>query len=97
MSLLDEMRARRAEILAAAERCGLMNIRVFGSVARREEDEKSDIDLLVDVIPESTKGWEVFGFPMDVEDMFGRKVDMVFDGYLNKWIGPRILAEAQAL
>lgn len=45
---LEELRARREEILALGERYGAHNVRVFGSVARGEADPESDIDLLVD-------------------------------------------------
>jgi uncharacterized protein len=48
---LDEVLAHRDEIRAMAARYGLSNIRVFGSVARGKADERSDLDLLVDVEP----------------------------------------------
>ncbi len=47
---LDELlQAKRADILQTAHKYGAYNVRVFGSVARCEADEKSDIDLLVDM------------------------------------------------
>lgn len=42
----------REEILALADQHGARNVRVFGSVARGEADEASDIDLLVDMDPD---------------------------------------------
>jgi uncharacterized protein len=48
MVTLDILRAeRREEILRLAERRGAQDVRVFGSVARSEANEKSDLDLLV--------------------------------------------------
>jgi predicted nucleotidyltransferase len=45
---MDTLRAeRREEILRLAERRGALNLRVFGSVARGEANEHSDLDLLV--------------------------------------------------
>lgn len=44
---LDDLRARRAEIIALAEQHGAYNVRVFGSVARGQASATSDVDLLV--------------------------------------------------
>jgi predicted nucleotidyltransferase len=79
MPLLDEIRAKRTEILAIAERCGLTDIKIFGSVARGEERPDSDVDFLVTADPKNIKGIETFGFPSDVAALIGRKVDMVFE------------------
>lgn len=49
MTASDIIRERREEILAIARKHGAFNVRVFGSVARGEADEESDIDLLVDL------------------------------------------------
>ena len=43
------LQQNRGEIIAIATRKGLADVRVFGSVARGEETENSDIDLLVNV------------------------------------------------
>jgi hypothetical protein len=45
---IDGLRLRRDEILRVCAEFGASNVRVFGSVARDEDDEKSDIDPLVD-------------------------------------------------
>ncbi len=44
---LEHIRSKRDEILALAEQFGASNLRVFGSVARGEASDKSDVDLLV--------------------------------------------------
>lgn len=74
----------RDEVLEAAKRCDLTNVRVFGSIARGDADENSDIDLLVSVLPNTKLGFEVFGLPVVVEKLTGRKVDMLFDDQLKK-------------
>ena len=49
---LEELRTtNREEILRLATACGAANVRIFGSVARGENDSRSDIDLLVDLEP----------------------------------------------
>ena len=72
----------RDEVLEAAKRCDLTNVRVFGSIARGDADASSDIDLLVSVVPDSKLGFELYGLPVLVEKLTGRKVDMVFDDQL---------------
>jgi hypothetical protein len=46
--LIDTLRAQRDTILALSQQYGARNIRVFGSVARGEEQADSDVDFLVD-------------------------------------------------
>ncbi|MBI2300914.1 MAG: nucleotidyltransferase domain-containing protein [Armatimonadetes bacterium] len=75
---LPELRERRAEIEAVAAAHGASNIRVFGSVARGDADERSDVDLLVDVAP--GVGWTFFGLYEALGDLLGCKVDVVADG-----------------
>jgi predicted nucleotidyltransferase len=56
---LGFLRAARGQILAAASRRGLRDVRVFGSVARGEAVETVDVDLLVAPGPDTT----LFGAP----------------------------------
>ena len=51
MSALEQLRAKRAEILAVASRHGARKVRVFGSVARGDDDGASDVDILVEMEP----------------------------------------------
>ncbi len=51
MNLDSLLKSLREEILRIAAKHGAHNVRVFGSVARGEADEKSDIDLLVEFEP----------------------------------------------
>lgn len=72
---LEELRARRAEIEEIAGRYGIRNIRVFGSVARGEARDGSDVDFLVDV----EKGRSLFdlgGFYADLQDLLGCEIDV---------------------
>jgi predicted nucleotidyltransferase len=51
MDVNELLREQRQEILQTAARHGARNVRVFGSVARGEADEQSDIDFLVEMVP----------------------------------------------
>ena len=78
------LRNHRDALLAEAARRGLENVRVFGSVARGEADEDSDIDLLVSIIPNAKVGGiAMIGFQSRAEKMLGRPVDLVFDDELD--------------
>ena len=58
---LTEVRRRRQEILDILGRAGAGNVRVFGSVARGTADERSDVDLLVDLEEPRPHGFAYFG------------------------------------
>ena len=86
----------RAEILSLAERYGLRDVRVFGSMARGDAKENSDIDLLV-TAPEGTSGLALGGLLMDVSDLLGRNVDVVTERAIRPALRDRILREAVPL
>lgn len=96
MSLNELLQAKREDILSIAARYGASNVRVFGSVARGEADEKSDIDLLVDTEPGRSL-FELGGLLTDLQDLLGCKVDVVPEDSLRERIRERVLKEAVAL
>ena len=96
MSLLDELRKNRDKILAIAKECGLTDVRVFGSVARGEEREDSDIDILVHYGTDASL-MKHAGFMVELEDLFKRKVDVVEDKRLHWVIRDDVLREAMPL
>ena len=73
---LDHLRARRAEIQEIAARYGVVNIRVFGSVATGEQEDGSDVDLLVDVVADKSPT-VTFSFAVDMQEALGCKVDVL--------------------
>ena len=93
---LGSLRAARGQILAAASQRGLRDVRVFGSVARGEAVETSDVDLLVAPGPDTTL-FDLSGFALDVEEIIGRHVDVATPRGLKARIRDRVLAEAVAL
>jgi predicted nucleotidyltransferase len=94
---LDELlQAKREDILQTARKYGAYNVRVFGSVARGEADEKSDIDLLVDM-EKGRSLLDLAGLLVDLEDLLGCKVDVVTEIGLRERIRERVLKEAVAL
>lgn len=93
---LSEVRAHRKEILALARRRGVVNVRVFGSVARGDADEGSDLDLLIDHGPE-TDLVDLAGFALDVEDTLGVYTQVATVQGLKPRTRDRVLGEAVTL
>jgi len=96
MSLLEEIRARAPEVKTIGYKYNIFNPRVFGSVARQEENGESDIDLLIDAGPGCSL-LSIGGMTADLEDLFGRTVDLRTLGDLHPKMRPNVLAEAVAL
>src|SRR6266542_4440532 len=91
--LKDLLNSRRGEILALARQYGALNVRLFGSVARGDDDEASDIDLLVDMEPGRSL-LDLGGFLTAVELKLGHRVDVVTEKGLRPNIHDRIVKEA---
>ena len=72
---------RRAAVLAVADRHGMRDLRVFGSVARGEDTDASDLDLLVRV-PDGTGLLALGRFAQELEDLLHVPVDVVPDDSL---------------
>jgi len=87
------LKAKRTEVLRIAEKYDVKNLRVFGSIARGEDDEKSDIDLLV-LLPKGFTLLDHAGLMMELEEMLGFKVDVVSEKGIKKRIEQEVLDEA---
>ncbi len=88
---------QRSQILAIAEKHGAYNVRVFGSVARGEATEDSDIDFLVDYNLSKITPWFPGGLLIDLERLLNRKVDIATVDMLKERIRDRVLHEAVSL
>ena len=88
--------SHRAEILDLARHHGLRDVRLFGSMARDDSDDASDVDLLVALAPGAT-GLALGGMLMDVQDLLRRRVDIVTEAGLHPAFRQRVLREAKRL
>ncbi|MGK7945604.1 MAG: nucleotidyltransferase family protein [Microcystaceae cyanobacterium] len=93
MKLQDKLTEKREEILTIAAKHGAFNVRVFGSVARGEETENSDIDLLIDYDLAKTSPWFPVRLIRDLETILGRKVDVVTVKGLKERLRDKVLEE----
>ena len=97
MVTLDTLRSeRKEEILRLAERRGAHNLRVFGSVARGEANESSDLDLLVAWEPGRSL-LDHAGLVQDLQVLLGMKVHVGTEKSLHWYVRDRILREATPL
>ena len=76
MNLLDLIKDKRNEIITIAAKHRAYNVRIFGSVARGEATEKSDLDLLIDRDSTRRSPWFPIGLIFDLEALLERKVDV---------------------
>ena len=87
------LRRYRREILQLAMLHGASNVRVFGSLARGEGKEESDLDLLV-TLGEGRSLLDLVGLKQDLEDLIHRPVDVVTERALSPYLRERVLSEA---
>jgi len=95
-TLAELVKAKRADILALAVKHGARNVRVFGSVARGDADEQSDIDFLVQMEP-GRSFLDLGGLQYDLEQLLGCRVDVVTEQGLKARLREEILSEAVTL
>ena len=92
----EAIRQKRDAILEIARRYGAHDIRIFGSVARGDVTESSDLDLLVRFDPDRSL-FDQGGMVMDLRDLLGLKVDVVSEGALQGLFGEIVSSEAVPL
>jgi len=96
MGIAEVLEGKREDILRIAAKHGARNVRVFGSVVQGEAQADSDVDFLVDVGPVHSS-WFPAGLILDLEDLLGRKVDVVTEDSIYWLLRRRILKEAKPL
>ena len=94
MKLKQLLLEKREEILQIAAQHGAHNVRIFGSVARQEDDKQSDIDFLIDYDLNKISPWFPSGLMQDLQSILGRKVDVFTVEGLKDRIRERVLDEA---
>ena len=87
------IQTHRQEILALARQRGVHHVRLFGSFARGAAAPTSDVDFLVELAPGRTL-LDLGSLQMDLQDLLGRRVDLVEPEGLHWYLRERVLAEA---
>lgn len=86
----------RKDLLNLASRCGARNVRVFGSVSRKQADAQSDVDLLV-VWDSKADLLDVARFRIGARKLLHRKVDVIEESRLHWAVRPQVMEEAVPL
>ena len=93
MTATDALNRHRADVLRLAAQYGATDVRVFGSVARGDANESSDIDFLVRMSP-GRSVFDIGGLLMDLQDLLGTRVDVVTERGLRPRMRERVLRDA---
>jgi len=94
--MIDETLIADKRLLELCEQYRVTSLKVFGSVARGEEREDSDIDILVQFVhPVSLV--TLVRFERELSELFGRKVDLVTEQALSPYIRDAVLSSAQGI
>jgi predicted nucleotidyltransferase len=96
MVTLESPGAQREDVVRIASLHGARNIRVFGSVARGQATERSDLDLLVDWEPGRSLLDQV-ALVQDLEEKLTVKIHVGTERSLHWYVRDRILNEATRL
>lgn len=92
--LLDQLHAQRNAIEQACRQYGARRIRVFGSVARREDRADSDVDFLVNL----PRGYDLLAQRIPLQrrltEIAGRRTDLIPEHELSPLIRDNVLREA---
>lgn len=92
----DVLEKNREAIRSLVARHRLANPRIFGSVARGEDRDGSDLDILVDTLEDTTL-FDLGGLQHELENLLQMRVDLATSKGLRPRVRDRVLAEAVAL
>jgi predicted nucleotidyltransferase len=91
----NAVKAQLASNFTNMRKFGIKRIGIFGSLVRGEEKKDSDIDILVEFEQGHEKFNNLMGLYFYLQEMFGKKVDLVTTGSLSAYLAPFILAEVE--
>ncbi len=87
--------SEKEKIIEICKRNDISYCAVFGSFARGEAKEDSDVDLLVRF--SKPIGWAFYGIAEDLQDVLGKKVDLATENMLNKYIRESVMSDLQVI
>ncbi len=91
----DEISLLLRAHLAQIRGFGVKRIGIFGSFVRGEQNAESDVDFLVEFEPSQKTFKHFMGLSIFLEELLGRRVELVTREYLSPYIGPHILREVE--
>ncbi|GAB62151.1 MAG: hypothetical protein DWB56_13495 [Candidatus Jettenia sp.] len=92
-TIIEEIESK---ILPILKRYNVSRASFFGSIVRGEMTEESDIDILVE-LPETASLLDLAGLKIDLEELLGKRVDVLTYNSLHPLLKDRILSEQVAI
>ena len=96
MRIDETLKEKRNQILTIAKRYGAGKVRIFGSIARDEGKQDSDLDMLVELEPGRSL-LDIIAIKQDLEDLLDCKVDVVTEAALSPYIRDEVLSQVVSL
>lgn len=93
MSLYELVKQKREEILKLADKYGAYNVRIFGSVARKQDNENSDVDFLVD-LRSGRSLWDLGGLWAELNELLKIRIEVFTANTLKEKIRENAINEA---
>ena len=97
MTIAAGINVSAEELANVCRKYGVRELAVFGSAARGELTEHSDINLLVEFDPKAKIGWEFFDLEIELSQLFGRKADLGEKASLKPRAKPSALRDARVI
>ncbi len=92
----DRLSAHRDRVIEILNRRKLQNPRLFGSVARRDDDDLSDLDILVEA-PPGTSLFDLAAAEIEIEELLGCRTEVLTDGFLAPDVRQRVMVDLVTL
>ena len=93
MPAINDIIGKRDQIVSIASQYKISNVRLFGSVLRKEENTESDIDFLVECGDDCSL-FDLISLKYDLEEILGRKIDVVTSDSVHWTLRDKILQDA---
>ena len=97
MTLAAGIEIPEEKIAEICRRYQVREMSVFGSAARGELRPDSDIDVLVEFLPEAAVGWDFFRLEEELSELFGRRADLGTKRSLKPWVKRNVLRDARVI
>jgi len=96
MQAIKDIISKRDQIISIASHYKMLNVKLFGSVLREEENVESDIDFLVDCGDDCSL-FDLISLKYDLEEILGRKIDVVTSDSVHWTLKDKIAQEARPI
>jgi uncharacterized protein len=97
MTLESGLEIPTEKIAEICRRYGIQEMAIFGSAARNDMRPDSDVDIMVEFFPDVHHGLEYFALERELQEVFGRRVDLGTKKYIKPHVKAHIMKEARVI